>query len=80
VVIWYLFPRFGVLYQEQSDNPVHDIKRRNRVYIPMINISAKLKEYSWRGATVNAIASGSEDRGFESCQGESFLKFVCTLQ
>jgi hypothetical protein len=24
VVIWYIFPRFGILYQEKSGNPVPD--------------------------------------------------------
>jgi hypothetical protein len=23
VVIWYIFPRFGILYQEKSGNPGH---------------------------------------------------------
>jgi hypothetical protein len=26
VVIWYIFPRFGILHQEKSGNPAHDLK------------------------------------------------------
>jgi hypothetical protein len=26
VVIWYIFPRFGILYQEKSGNPVREGK------------------------------------------------------
>jgi hypothetical protein len=31
VVIWYLFPRFGMLYPEKSGNPDMDLSKKNEM-------------------------------------------------
>jgi hypothetical protein len=32
VVIWYIFPRFGILYQEKFGNPVSESERRRVIF------------------------------------------------
>jgi hypothetical protein len=45
VVIWYIFPRFGILYREKSGNPVPnsrkvDVRLREQLEQPEINCQA----------------------------------------
>jgi hypothetical protein len=38
MAIWYIFPRFDILYQEKSGNPVGDRTRRDLFFI-FVNFS-----------------------------------------
>jgi hypothetical protein len=33
MAIWYIFPLFGILYQEKSDNPVPELSKSNLSWV-----------------------------------------------